>query len=490
MALQEQRFSLKGRGVIKNHTFQGIDKVKDILSRMGDSIIVYFDPDVDGVIAGYLVCKFCAKIGKSFEWYINSNRSHDWSLPIESVAGKDIIAVDFIIQKDLIIKLCDAGCNVISMDHHKNSRRLISYMSGCGTGGVVINNQYENEEEDSRYLSGAGVVFETLVAVDPEFDTPLNRQLVGITLLSDVRDIENPLAEGYLYSLYTAKYKGFIRKLIDATVGTDYEFGVPRMDRNFVDYKFSPAVNSSLRFNMQDDVVGFMLGTNELDLEWRERQKELVRELVGGTRVVELNHLRVCFFYEGDFPEYVDVLSNFVGLVANQYLDGSKSVICYMISVKGSGTPYVKRASFRGNISGLNYNSELSGVFICLGHESAFGIKGLVPSRDTFLRVDYICGKVEKDSGYQKKVINVENLSMFINNGAYRIAEDNMYKLSQNRTYIKYTGKAIKVRRSGSKYIEYSINGIPVIGFDSNMNVEDCLILPTISREKLKFYLE
>ena len=38
----------------------------------------HFDPDVDGVIAGYLICKFLSKHGKSYMWYINSNRSHDW----------------------------------------------------------------------------------------------------------------------------------------------------------------------------------------------------------------------------------------------------------------------------------------------------------------------------------------------------------------------------------------------------------------------------
>ena len=338
--LGKKKVKLTPRGIKKYHNFKGVDDaLKERIHSFND-VVVYFDPDVDGVIAGVLACKFLAKQGISFKWYINSNRSHDWSLDIDRIKNRDIIAVDFIINAEKIQELCDAGCNVVSMDHHVNQKDMIDVTGDKGNRCTVINNQYPFEEEDSRYLSGAGVVFETLVALDPEFDTSVNRALVGITLLSDIRDIENPLAEYYLYELYSHKYKGYIKYLIDSTIGDkDYGFGLPKMDRNFVDFKFSPAINACLRFNMQDEVVEFLLGKGKLNLDYREKQKELVRDIVKYSKVVEFPHLKVVYFREEDFMEYNDVLSSFVGLSASKNLDGKHSVICYMIAKNSKGKP-------------------------------------------------------------------------------------------------------------------------------------------------------
>lgn len=487
--LANQKLKLKERGQIKNHVFKGVDiNLKRLIHSFND-VIVYFDPDVDGGIAGLLVCRYLAKHKIPFTWYINSNRSHDWTLPVEKVAGKNIIAVDFIITADKIKELVDAGCNIVSMDHHVNRSEFIEYKTPIGKG-LVINNQYPFEKADSKYLSGAGVVFESLIRLDPEFDTIEHRALVGITLLSDVRDIENPLAERYLYYLYSHKYTGYIRYLIENTIGEkDYGFGLPKMDRNYVDFKFSPALNACFRFGQEDMVVNFLLGRGYLDLRYREEQKQLVKDISAKLNIVDLPKLRVAYFYEKDFEEYADVLSNFVGLVASKNLDGEKSVICYMIGDNG-GTPYIKRASFRGNINGLNYQKVLSEYFLCLGHKSAFGIKGIIPNKKTFIGANKACTSLEDDSTHETQIVDVVNLSFFVGNKARDIAEDNMYKLTQNQVHINYTGNCIQRKRAGGNYIEYEVNGIPVLCFDLSKNFEEDLIMPILDRGLLTFYLQ
>lgn len=486
MAIQQSKVKISERGYVKNHNFKGTEEAYEIYKRMGDNIIVHFDPDVDGVIAGFIVCLFLAKHGKKFSWHINSNRSHDWGIPLESIVGRDIIAVDFIVTREKIEELSNNGCKVISIDHHKNGNSFIKDRD-C----LVINNQYNFEDEDGRYLSGAGVVFEVLRQWDEEFDTLVNRQLVAITLLSDIRDIENPLAEGYLYNLYSAKYKGFIKFLIDSTMGgKDYGFGLPRLDRNYVDYKLSPAINACLRFNMQDEVVEWILGGKPLDLQWVKEQKSLVKEITSKLKIVDLSNLRVCYFYEHDFVQYSDVLSNFVGLTASKNLDGERSVICYMIAYNQNNTPYIKRASFRGRINGLDYNKALSELYLCLGHGSAFGIKGIVPTPKTFTTSNNICTEVEESSGYSPRIVNIANLSLFVSSGAFAIAEDNMYKLSQNQVMINYTGNNIRVKREGGAFREYEIDSIPVMSFDLTLNPKNCLITPVLDRGLLTFYLE
>lgn len=475
----------------KYHVFQGASVgLRNSIMGM-DDVIVYFDPDVDGVIAGLLVCKYLMSLGKKFRWYINSNRGHGLNKRFLELKGKNIIAVDFIITSDEVKTMVSNGNTVVSMDHHENGNEFIYHVGeDWGCYGVVINNQYPFEDDDGRYLSGAGVVFETICYLDRSFDTIENRSLVGITLLSDVRDIENPLARGYLYDLYNHKCRGYVKYLIEGTMGDhDYGFGVPRLDRNYIDYKFSPAINACLRFNQEDMVVNFFLGVGELDLSYREKQKKLVSDIVSVIKVVDFSSLRVCYFSEDDFLEYVDVLSNFVGLAASRMLDGTRSVICYLIGTV-DGKRVVKRASFRGHINGLDYLNPLSKYIEGVGHKPAFGIKNLVPSKELFVRLNSIASSVENESEYSRRVIESNNLSFFVKSRGDRVGTDNMYCLVGNRTYVKYTGSNIKRKRSGANFEEYSVDGYSVMCFDMSLDFDTGYILPIIERGFLCMYLE
>lgn len=479
----------------KFHNFRGAENLLEIVKNMREPILVYLDPDVDGVYAGFFIIQWLQKLGKRYTWYINSNREHGWTLPMKRVSGKDIIAVDFLIESSMIQEIVDNDCNIISIDHHVNNKDgFIEYKnSKIGKYGVVINNQYPFEEEDSRYLSGAGVVFESIVGVDDSFNLPVNRSIVGITLLSDVRNIENPYARGYLQELYTHRYKGYIKYLIECTIGDkDFGFGVPRMDRNYIDFKFSPAINSCLRFNMEDMVVKFVLGSGYLDLGYHKLQQELVQEIQKNIIMREFSNLRVCYFYRDKIDKtYHPVLSSFVGLAASQYLDGVHSCICYMIELDDSGKPFVRRASFRGNINGLDYLTALSEIIHGVGHESAFGIKELYPSKKLFEQANKICLWVERDSNYKKDIYEATNLSMFVNKYGFDFGEYNMYCLVQNRKYIRYTGKRIQKKMSmNSKYVEYDVDGMIVKCFNKNINFDNGLILPINERGNLCLYLE
>ena len=49
-------------------------------------------------------------------------------------------------------------------------------------------------------------------------------------------------------------------------------------------------------------------------------------------------------------------------------------------------------------------------------------------------------------------------MSVFVSQNAYEIAEDNMYKLSQNQVCVRYVGNGIQVRRTSKRYIEYMLD--------------------------------
>lgn len=471
---------------IKTHTFRGSAEADKLIKQMKSPILVYFDPDIDGGFAGLLVCKFLSQLGKEFTWYCNSKREHGWFLPIDRVAGKDIIAVDFLITREQVIEICEAGCNLVSFDHHLNGKDFIEYTSTSKTRGIIINNQYPFEKSTSRYLSGAGVVFESIVAFNPSFNSLLHRALVGITLLSDIRDIENDNARGYLYDLYHHPYKGYIKYLIDSVLGErDYSFGTPRMDRNFVDYRFSPKLNACFRFNEETEVIQFLMCQRFLDLECHKMQKVLVEKLKSSSNVVEFEHLRVISFFVKDYLQYRDVLSSFVGLTAARFLDGKKSCICMSI-----GNGYVERASFRGRVNGLNYLEAGDALLRGVGHGSAFGIKELVPSGKLFKSLSNVYGSLEESIGWEPNIVRTANLSVFARRKAVMYAIENQYRLSQNRTFIKYTGHSIQRKRSYGDWNEYSVDGVSVLCFDTSKNFENGLIFPIMERGHISFYLE
>lgn len=474
-------------GDIKLHNFRGTEYIKEFIDTFkGSTVLVYFDPDVDGLISGLFVCRLLQSKGIDFVWYINKNREHGMLLPLGKLKNMNIICVDFVISKAEISCLVDNGCNVLSLDHHDIGSSFIDY-SNKGKRGIIINNQYSFEEDTGRYLSGAGVVFESLVSIYPEFNTRENKALVGLTLLSDIRDIENINARLYLQTLYTHPYKGYIRYLIDATLGVfDYSFGLPRLDRSYVDYKLSPCINSCLRFNKEDMIVDFILGRGGLDTSYQAKQKKLVGEIVEKAKVIEYSNLKVVIIDESKFKncEYQGILTNFVGLVASKYLDGNKSVIGYVIRNRE-----VLRASFRGNINGLNYLSSIEKYANCVGHPSAFGIKDLVPSNDLFKNINKVCLELESGYNYSFDVLETVNLSMSANSKAYKLGVDNIFCLSHNRSYIKYNGSNIVKKRGSNSYTEYEVDGISVLCFDNTLSVNDDYILPLIERGVLTFYL-
>ena len=474
----------------KIHHFKGTNSLKDKILKMREPILVYMDPDVDGVMSGFLVCRYLNYLGKRYKWYINGYREHGWFLDKNKYRGMDVIAVDFVIPIDKIKEIVNNDCNIISLDHHINGDSFIEYYNN-NKYGFVINNQYPFEEESSRYLSGAGVVFESIASVDNIFDTLDHRSVVGITLLSDVRDIENPHARYYLRDLYEHKYNGYIKYLLEhIIVGKDYKFGVPRLDRSTVDYQLSPALNACFRFNQSDHVVDFVLGSGVLDLEYHTKQKELVSLILESIKIKDYSNLRVCYFMEDNVPDiYRDVLSCFVGLVDSRALDGVRSSICYMIGIK-DGKKYVKRASFRGNINGLPYLKGLSGVLNGVGHESAFGIKELYPRDKLFVKCNEICRDVEKLSNYKSSIYECNNLAMFTRNYGKSFGEFNQYCLTKNRKLIKYNGSNIKNRRSGSKFWEYSVDGVVVLSFEKDINFSNGVICPTMERGFVSYYLE
>lgn len=494
----------------------GLDVAERIMrSCKSGKTLVYFDPDMDGLGAGYFFCQVLDHLGIEYKTHVNTNREHGFQLQGKDYVGWTVLNGDFLVTEEQAIDLLKHNVSLLSVDHHECQDGMIHYVRSStalrpgtlwhnGRPGkpaytgvpldeitaevIVINNQYPFEDTRNLFQSGAGVTFLALKDAFPFLDTPTNRALVGVTLITDIRDIETPGAYAWLYEAYHSKYEGTVKRIIDNLTRNKrrYEFGLPRFDRAFISYTLSPMLNALFRFNREEEAVDFILGHAYPSIDYQAKQKELVADIVSKATIQEYQNFQVVKIDANDFDyEVYSYLSNFVGLVASRITDKGKPVIAYSTNYVGE----VTRASFRGTAMSAPYREVLEPVIDGRGHSIAFGIKNMVPSDDLFKQVDPLILKAEQSAVQRDNYIEVRNLDIFNRSALTTIAERNDYLMEQNQVYLRYTGNSVVVETDRPTYVRYRINGVLVTSFDPSLSVKDGLIHVYLSRGNITYNL-
>lgn len=471
------------------------------MSKGEDSkFLVYYDPDIDGLLAGFLGQRFLSRFNKKSLYHINENRGHGFHLPESEwykYKGYTILAVDFAITREELKNIISAGINIVSIDHHNIEDKFIyekDLESGCE--GVIINNQYPFEPEEYRFLSGAGVVYHVLSAILRHLgryeEDKAEIALVGISLLSDIRPTETELAKTYLKETFTNQ-SPIIKYLVDVTTEeTPYtnrnSFGLPTMNRNFIDYNFSPKLNSLFRLNKGDLAVKLIQGDVEtrhfLKVEnalkiYKDMQNHVVTEIMDNLKGKEYSHIIVKGVPKGFVSHYKELATtNFIGLACSRVRGDYKSTFLYVEGEEG----IVQRGSVRGLYDKVDYLEIFKKHGVRgEGHHNAFGILPMRMSEVDFEALNAEIAQAEesnkKNPKRNERVLEVNDLGMFLKGPNKKYAEMNIYVRDAYRVYLRYTGSNIKENKRG-KMIEYIIDGIPVKCFDLDLKVEDGLILP------------
>lgn len=469
----------------------GNELIKPFIDKFRDrKVLVYGDPDVDGLFSLYLVCELLHMQGIQYTYYINNKRRHGFDLEPSSLKGFFVIAVDFDITADMVASLVSNDVALLSLDHHDIQDEFIYYKSSkTDAEGVVLNNQYPFEPEENRYLSGAGVVYEAFREAYPEFRDRDREAIVGITLLSDARPIENNKAKFYLTRTYASDTQsGYLGYLVKNTLESDYGFGVPKLDRSFIDFTFSPRVNSLLRFGKEAEAINFILGNGLSETNTRKIQKDYIAYLMSIAETFDYPSLRVvCCDVTKIKPEYRDVdISCFIGVVCSKSKGVAGNAIAYVLD-----NGVVTRASFRGKYSDIHYRLALKNLGIrAEGHPSAFGLLGLDVSEDTLTQVSDIVYELELDHEVTYTVIETSNLSIVMLQKGNAIANENCYVRDLYRTYIRYTGNNVRITVDKEKYREYLVDGRAIKCFDNTLNPSNALILPMMEKGHITLYLQ
>lgn len=492
---------------------KGIDIARDIFNSAVDGeIIGYGDPDVDGVLSLKLIVDYFKSKGKNIAYFINPKRIHGFLLNPQSLRGKTVICVDFAVDYEKLKELVDNDCKVVVIDHHHIEDNEVRHIDNRA---VVINNQYSFEPPTERYLSGAGVVYKVLCSLDTHFSTRERDAIVGLTLLSDAREIENEGARYYLSTLYNIDTTtGYFKYLLD-NMGTisNFTFGRPKFDRNFVDYTFSPKVNSLFRFGNEFEATQFILGNGLTVVDTHQRQRELVRRMKEKMYRQNLQNIDIIYVNADDFEED---LTCFIGYLCNDVKGSGKSVIGFVFKDNA-----IIRASFRGRYDDIDYIHPLQGIGLnAQGHNSAFGIPDLKPTPELWQSVDYVVGELDKSHKQTVKVIPTQNLSLTLLKHRV-VAEENCYVRPMFRTFFKYEGsnyllhkvtyKMEEVEKGNHdttrmgkyykyildeqgnkipKYYEYLIDSSIVVKSTMAIPLENNYILPIMEKGSIALYIQ
>ena len=461
--------------------------------------------------------------GLQYRYYVNDNRYHGLRLSPQQLKGYLLIAADFSISEQEVKDLVDNDVAVLSTDHHDIQNKAIDY-TGSTAEGIVINNQYIFEPEDNRYNSGAGVFYELICELYPEFKTDVRDALVGITLLSDIRPLENPKAKYYLKKLFNAdvndEYLGY---LIRSTNTSDFGFGAVKLDRNYVDFTLSPKINSMLRFNKTKESVAFILGYGLKADDYKDKQKSFIKVMLERALYLQLPHIHIIVFDVKNFEDWSEAdITNFVGYAVSRHKDSNGNISSFGFCISG-GT--VTRGSFRGRYSDLSYVRTFKNLGLDVhGHSNAFGLHSFTPSKELWQELNDAVADLEANHKLTETILPVTNLSIFNVQRGREVAENNCYVRGMYRTYLDYNGTNVKIVKQnfifeefssedyasnrlpdklvkGTKYkyvmglngkpqcsyIEYSIDGRPVKSFGTYL--EDGLLLPMLDKGYIVYYV-
>lgn len=461
-------------------------------------------------------------LGLKYSYYVNMDRYHGFTIEHSSLKGYLVIAADFTITEAEMQSLVDNDVCVLSTDHHECQPTFID-VSSATAEGIVINNQYPFEPAENRYQSGAGVFYELACEIFPEFKDRVRDAIVGVTLLSDMRPIENERARRYLKRTYTSNSEeGYINYLMECCGKNDFGFGTPKFDRSFIDYTLSPIINALLRANKTQEAIDFVLGRSLKGKEARDFQKKLLQEMYAEVNIMQMANYTILSLDSYKFDKFGIKIAGYIGLLCNDYKDKREntSVIGIVIDNK-----QIVRASFRGRYNDIHYQSGFRNLGIhAEGHAVAFGIQDFWPDEQTWQDIDDLIGDLEVHHQRTVKVIESSNLAVIMTRNGMAMASENCYVRDMYRSYIKYTGKNVKVvhqtyqteeipleeLRMGAvpevvkdninyryvrdkagqlvpKYIEYMVDGRKVKSF--GIDVREGLILPILEKGYIALYV-
>ena len=221
--------------------------VQCLASHLQDDIHVIVDPDVDGYTSAAMLISYLRKVqpGVRAAWHLHTQKQHgitqDISIPstarlliVPDAGSNDIEACKSISQN---------GTDIIILDHHE--------IEAPNPYAVVVSSQMP--EYPNHQLSGAGVTWQFLRALDDEFWSeyaPYYADLAALGNIADVMDMRSPetkyIADSGLAFIQNTLLRAFCEKN-----SFSIQHAVPTVHE--IQFYVIPAMNAVIRAGTQSE---------------------------------------------------------------------------------------------------------------------------------------------------------------------------------------------------------------------------------------------
>ena len=281
---------LENRGITDTHTYLSLREnvvndyndlaniqdavdlyIENVIRHPVKHIVILVDCDADGFTSAAMIYRYTKMVNKTSKltYLLHTGKQHGLSSDILIPPDVDLLIIPDAGSND--IEQCELlnrmGIKILILDHHLSDKQ--------NPYAVVVNNQL-SKDYNNKELSGAGVVYQFLRAVDEVewsdyADTLLDLCAIGnIADVMDMRSFETRyLVNKGLGQIVNDGLKGLIDK-------KSFDIG-GRMNVHATEWHISPLINAVSRFGTQEDkdiLFKALIGDNSNTYMCKVKNKE------------------------------------------------------------------------------------------------------------------------------------------------------------------------------------------------------------------------
>ena len=281
-------------------------------------------------------------------------------------------------------ELFQNGISLVVVDHHDPDKNV------CKDWGIVVNN-HMNQLECNTALSGCGVTFKLLQALDKEFNTKYSNRfidMVGLSIISDNMDVRTYENRWFIHYILEDKEhikNDFIYEMFNKILGDNYT-------QRDIAFKIIPLINSTIRCGTIEEKQQLFMAfcgkniddTIKMCHHYHQEQITRVNDFIKHHQeeIDEQTNSNITIIDAHDIPQ------SFSGLIAGR-ISGTTNKPC----IVGKTINGELGGSFRGNIP-ITIMQDLPHINKAVGHP--IGAYGIFIDTSKSQNLDDLRAKIDK----------------------------------------------------------------------------------------------
>lgn len=375
-----------------------------------DKIAIIPDEDCDGYTSSAMLYLYIKSLDEDYpiEYILHDQPKQHGLVDIDLSKFDDakliVIADASTNDANQCNELISKGKSVIVLDHHdanyaEESEEEIDYQAAQYNNAIIVNNQLSNNYSN-KDLSGAGIVYRFLQALDQELWHDYADNLLDLCAVGNIADVMDLRSQETRY-FANCGLKNFNNKFLQA-LATAQEYSTKGIiNIHNISWFFAPIINSVTRMGSYEerDILFRAMTAQYEEFDYKKRDGSVIKENIYD-RAVRLSKniknrqdkQRDIVFNElidsADINDKVVVLeskkaqSGLVGLSAMKLADTLKRAVIIVKEIEKDGVKVFSGSCRNFDGSPISDFKELilqTGAFeFCSGHGNAAGL-GILP---------------------------------------------------------------------------------------------------------------